>query len=386
MSKNSLVEMNNYMLTDITKNSITNNSYSVALSKLSNVSPVTISTFNNIKNICNKAPNTNDKLYRVTNLNKNDSLKKVRDGKTFWGSIKKSDGSSTMAKLSEVKGPVLDSSVIMMSAMLTGIDQELGEIKEITKKIFSFLKNEKESEIESDLELLNRSISDFRFNLEDEKYINNNYKQAMEIKRTANKNILFYKKEISEVLSKDKQEEERSRYRELEELTELNQKAIALYTDNNLEEALTCFLKIPEKMRTPEMWLLIGNILMDQGRKDDAVFMYGRAILTDSTYYKAYYNLGNIYLSDDKFNMAIEQFKMASKYNPNNAYVFYNLGCAYLKAGDLKKAKYAFIRAIELKNNIADFHYNLAFVYKKLGKEKQAKTYLENYNKLTGQI
>ena len=192
MSKNSLVEMNNYMLTDITKNSITNNSYSVALSKLSNVSPVTISTFNNIKNICNKAPNTNDKLYRVTNLNKNDSLKKVRDGKTFWGSIKKSDGSSTMAKLSEVKGPVLDSSVIMMSAMLTGIDQELGEIKEITKKIFSFLKNEKESEIESDLELLNRSISDFRFNLEDEKYINNNYKQAMEIKRTANKNILFY--------------------------------------------------------------------------------------------------------------------------------------------------------------------------------------------------
>ena len=41
---------------------------------------------------------------------------------------------------------------------------------------------------------------------------------------------------------------------------------------------------------------------------------------------------------------------------------------------------------IELKNNIADFHYNLAFVYKKLGKEKQAKTYLENYNKLTGQI
>lgn len=140
MSKNSLVEMNNYMLTDIRKNSITNNSYSVALSKLSNVSPVTISTFNNIKNICNKAPNTNDKLYRVTNLNKNDSLKKVRDGKTFWGSIKKSDGSSTMAKLSEVKISVLDPSVMMMSAMLTGIDQELGEIKEISKKNIFFFK------------------------------------------------------------------------------------------------------------------------------------------------------------------------------------------------------------------------------------------------------
>ena len=73
--------------------------------------------------------------------------------------------------------------------------QELGEIKELSKKIFSFLEHEKESEIESDLEILNRSISDFRFNLEDEKYLINNHKQVMDIKRTANKNMLFYKKE-----------------------------------------------------------------------------------------------------------------------------------------------------------------------------------------------
>ena len=74
------------------------------------------------------------------------------------------------------------------------------------------------------------------------------------------------------------------------------------------------------------------------------------------------------------------------KYNANNAYVYYNLGCAYLKIGDLKKAKYAFIRAVELKNTVADFHYNLAYVFKRLNKEKQAKIYLENYNKLTGEL
>jgi tetratricopeptide (TPR) repeat protein len=77
---------------------------------------------------------------------------------------------------------------------------------------------------------------------------------------------------------------------------------------------------------------------------------------------------------------------MAGKYNPNNEYVFYNLGCAYLKIGDLKKAKSAFIRALELNNKIADFHFNMAYVYKKLGKEKQAKIFLDNYNKLTGQV
>ncbi|MCM1264892.1 MAG: tetratricopeptide repeat protein [Candidatus Gastranaerophilales bacterium] len=188
-----------------------------------------------------------------------------------------------------------------------------------------------------------------------------------------------------EEIAKEKQEEQRRKYRELEELTELNQQAIALYTDNNLDESLACFSKIPEKMRTPEIWLLMGNILMDKGKKDEAAFMYGRAILTDATFYKAYYNLGNIYLADDKFNMAIEQFKLAVKYNINNPYTHYNLGCAYLRAGELKKAKYSFIKAVELKNTVPDFHYNLAYVYKKLGKEKQAKVYLENYNKLTGQ-
>lgn len=185
---------------------------------------------------------------------------------------------------------------------------------------------------------------------------------------------------------KQKQEEERRRYRELEELTEIYRQGVALYTDNNLDESLNTFIKIPEDKRTPEIWLLLGNILMDKDKKDDAVFMYGRAILTDSTYYKAYYNLGNIYLNDDKFNMAIEQYKLAGKYNPNNPYVFYNLGCAYIKAGELKKAKSAFIRALEINNKVADFHYNLAYTYKKLGKEKLAKTYLDNYNKLTGQV
>ena len=203
----SLVEMNNYMLSDVRKESLSNNKYSLSLSKLSEISPITVSTANNIKTIMEQNPKTSGNLYRITNLGKNDSLKAMRDGKTFWGSIKKSDGSSTMAKLKEVNPNnvmALDPTVMMMSVALAGIEQELGEIKELNKQIFSFLEHEKESEIESDLEILNRSISDFRFNLEDEKYLINNHKQVMDIKRTANKNMLFYKKEIKDDLSKDK--------------------------------------------------------------------------------------------------------------------------------------------------------------------------------------
>ena len=202
-----LIEMNNYMLDDVRKENLSNNCYSLSISKLSEISPITISIANNIKTIMNQNPKATEKLYRITNLGKNDSLKAMRDGKTFWEAIKRSDKSSTMAKLQEVnsKGVMMfDPTLMMMSVALAGIEAELGEIKELNKKILSFLEMEKESEIESDLEILNKSINDFRFNLEDEKNLVNNHKQVMDIKRTAKKNILFYKKQIKDALLKDK--------------------------------------------------------------------------------------------------------------------------------------------------------------------------------------
>ena len=164
---------------------------------------------------------------------------------------------------------------------------------------------------------------------------------------------------------------------------DISQQATALYNDNNLEESLKTFLKIPEDGRTAQDNLLVGNILLDFNKPEDAVFMYKRALLVDETYYKAYYNIGNICLGEDKFFMAIDQYKKVIKYAPEFPYGYYNLACAYIKAGELRKAKSKLIKAIELKKTEPDFHYNLAYVYKKLNKEKSAKVYLENYNKLT---
>lgn len=158
--------------------------------------------------------------------------------------------------------------------------------------------------------------------------------------------------------------------------------ANVLYAENDIKGAFNLFLTIPEEERTAQNWLLLGNILQDQGKIDEAIFMYNKAIETDNKFYKAYYNLGNIYLNDGRPNMAIEEYKKVIKLKPEYAYAHYNLGCAYIKLGKYGKAKYELLVATDYKNNVADFHYNLAYVYKKLGKEKQAKTYLEYYNKL----
>ena len=198
--------MNNYMLADVRKENLGNNCLSLTISKLAEISPIATPTANVIKTVTTNSSKSTGKLYRVTNLGKNDSLKALKDGKTFWGAIKKGEGGSTMAKLKEVNPNgvlVLDPTVMMMSIALAGIEEQLVEIKELNQKILSFLEEEKESEIESDLEMLNRAIKDFRYNLEDEKYLANNHKQVMDIKRTANKNMLFYKKQIKDNLSKN---------------------------------------------------------------------------------------------------------------------------------------------------------------------------------------
>ena len=167
-----------------------------------------------------------------------------------------------------------------------------------------------------------------------------------------------------------------------EESTDIDMQANSLYAANRLEDAYNILVSIPQYKRTPEQMLLMGNIMMDYGRMEDAEFMYNSALGLNPRFYKAYYNLGNIYLQQDKPNMAINSYKLAIRYKREFAPAHYNLGCAYLKQGELKKAKNAFHDAIFYKPNVADYHYNLAYVYKKLGKDKNAKLYLDYYNKI----
>lgn len=167
-----------------------------------------------------------------------------------------------------------------------------------------------------------------------------------------------------------------------DELTPSEQ-AVILYNENDLKNAFDTLLKIKDSDRSAQDYVLLGNILQDQEKVSDAIFMYQRAIETNPKFYKVYYNLGNIYLEQEKPNLAIENYRQCNKINNAFPYAYYNLGCAYLKLGDLKKAKIAFLKAIELKNTEPNFHYNLAYTYKRLKKDKLAKQYLEFYNKLT---
>lgn len=170
-----------------------------------------------------------------------------------------------------------------------------------------------------------------------------------------------------------------------EQYQTITQQANAMYAENSINEAMNLLLSIPENQRTEQNWLLLGNILQDQGKSDEAEFMYRRAIMFNDNFYKAHYNLGNAYLSDNKPNLAIEEYLKVTRIKPDYAYGHYNLACAYIALGKYTKAKFELYAAIDLKNNEPDFYYNLIYILKQQNKEKEAKKYIEIYNKLTGE-
>lgn len=166
------------------------------------------------------------------------------------------------------------------------------------------------------------------------------------------------------------------------EIDETSKQARILYAQNDIDSALKLLKSKGELTRTSEDWLLIGNILQDKDRIDEAIYMFKKALEIDPKYYKAHYNLGCIYLSQDKPNMALAEFKQAVKYKDNFAYGYYNIGCAYLALKEYRNARYNFYKALDIKGDEPSIYYNLAYTYKMLNNEKQAKTYYDLYNKL----
>lgn len=179
-----------------------------------------------------------------------------------------------------------------------------------------------------------------------------------------------------EINLNNKKEEVVNPYSEQESL------ARAMYAQNNLEETLNILYTIPDESKTAEDWLLLGNINQDKGDTKSAVTMYEKAVTTDKKCYKAYYNLGVLYFSEEKYSLALENFKKAKKYKLDNPSIYYNLGCTYINLGEFRKAKNEIMYAIELKNTVPEYYYNIAYAYKKLGNDKKAQSYMDLYDKL----
>lgn len=119
-------------------------------------------------------------------------------------------GKSTMAELVKQQPETVSTSAVlpvnpamlMMSAMLVTIEHKLDDIQETQKAILSFLEQEKQAEQQADLRFLSDTLNGYKYNWDNEQYLQSHHIKALDIKQVADKNVDFYQKRISAEIAK----------------------------------------------------------------------------------------------------------------------------------------------------------------------------------------
>lgn len=206
-----LVEMTEEMLLDARKEIANTKTLSMPIAELALLGTGVASLIPALRTVTQTTTFNTQGLYQLANAGVGDALKIAKNG-NFWGAFKTADGKSKFAQLKAVEPlsttstavmPV-DPATMMMAVALYAIEQQLKGIEERQKQILSFFEIEKESEIEADVEILSKMITTYKYNWNNEHFVASNHKMALDIQRTARKNMLSYKKKVAELLDSPK--------------------------------------------------------------------------------------------------------------------------------------------------------------------------------------
>ncbi len=107
----------------------------------------------------------------------------------------------------------------------------------------------------------------------------------------------------------------------------------------------------------------LGVAYYNQGKLDDAIAEYKRAISINSNDVDAHYNLGNVYKDQDKLDDAIKEYQKVICIRPNHACAHCRLGAAYASKDELDLVIAEYEKTIEMKPDCADAHCFLGFTY-----------------------
>lgn len=205
---NGLISITDDLLCNVRADISQSQKLSVPIAQLSTLGAGVVSLLPAFRTVTQTSAVASDGLYRIPNAVIGDTLKAAKNG-NFWPSFKESN---KLAQLQNVESLQSTNSMIMpinpatmmMAVALFSIEQQLGNIAEMQKKIFSFLETEKESEIEADVETLSNIIEKYKHNWDDEQFITSNHKMVTDIQRTARKNMLSYQKKVRDVIKEKK--------------------------------------------------------------------------------------------------------------------------------------------------------------------------------------
>lgn len=91
---------------------------------------------------------------------------------------------------------------MFMAVAIMAINKALKDISETQKEIIGFLEIDKQTQLKGDLIVLTDIIADYQHNWNNDQYRQNREMQVLDIRRSAEQNILFYREMIEKKLSK----------------------------------------------------------------------------------------------------------------------------------------------------------------------------------------
>jgi tetratricopeptide (TPR) repeat protein len=116
----------------------------------------------------------------------------------------------------------------------------------------------------------------------------------------------------------------------------------------------------------------LGKALARQGRLDEAIGHYAKALKISPSYPTAHYNLGNALANQGKTDEAINQYLEALKIKPNHVQAHYNLGIVLEGQGRLAQAFDHYVEALQINPDYVDAHNNLGVLLARQGRLDEA--------------
>ena len=137
------------------------------------------------------------------------------------------------------------------------------------------------------------------------------------------------------------------------------QAALTLAQQGRLDEAVAAFQRALQ--RQPDNFDAInnlGNIYVMQGKLDSAINCYRQALRLRPNYAGAHYNLGLALQDLDRFDEAAACFQEAVRCGPDSADAYFNLASAQHSQGSLEEALANFDEALRLRPDFAEARWN----------------------------
>ena len=152
-----------------------------------------------------------------------------------------------------------------------------------------------------------------------------------------------------------------------------------LYFQGKYEEAVVCFEKAILTNNNLDMaWYWRGNVLIKLQKYEEASACYDQAISIKSNNYEAWYHKANLLGKLQKYEEAIVCYQQASAIEPTNYAPWHNIAALLGKLHHYEEAIASYDRALAIKATDSEIWHNRAVM---LGKIKQYEAAVDSYDR-----